>query len=437
MNSLHDQLTDLAGTVDVPPLESDLWIRGRRLQRRRRTTQAIIAATAAVAIAIGLGASFQARTAQAPVVSAEAGLRLPERLWAPSIWLPGTDDEGPIGPLVAVMGAERGTWTGSERGLVGVSGTTGTYRFIDLPLHRAVDADPEVALSPDGRYLAYWTTDGTTDPANEPVVTGIAIHDTVSGEDVRERYFSAPHGAMPQGFIWTDDALWIDYFEYVDDARDTAGGHHALTLSTETLEWADAPFAPELTQASTSGSNLLTAGNGPNVRLSRAQGSPEPHRLDRLIEQPRLGPGDRIAGLADVDGASVLTADPLPLVVGTLVEGRTTALRRVPGVEAHEVAGWRDADTVVVRTSVVSEEGGDLSAYQAVDVVTGDASVLTIDDTRAGVSRLQVARDGWAAPTYDAPEPPTPWSPRVVTGALTLTVVIGIAIVGWRRRVRP
>lgn len=150
MTTLHDRLADLAADAPAGQAEPDLWDRGRRLVRRRRDTQVIAGATAALVAALGIGWWQQSPGPVAPA-SAEAELRLPDRFYEPGGWLPGTGDSGPIGPLAAVLGAERSSWTGGDYGVVGISGATGDYRFLDLPDDAVTDSTtPDVALSPDG-----------------------------------------------------------------------------------------------------------------------------------------------------------------------------------------------------------------------------------------------------------------------------------------------
>ena len=148
MTTLEDRLADLADDAPAGEATPGLWERGLSLHRRRRRGTIAIAAAAVVALSVLGVASW--RMADADPAPAEPGsdLRLPDRFFTPSKWLPGTDDEGPIGPLVAVAATER---AGAAYGMAAVS-TTGEYRFLDLP-SRAVDntgGSAEVSLSADG-----------------------------------------------------------------------------------------------------------------------------------------------------------------------------------------------------------------------------------------------------------------------------------------------
>src|SRR4051812_8665492 len=108
MTTLHDRLADLAD--DAPPggPAPDLWERGRRYHRQRRVGTLAIAGAACVALVAIAGLSWQ-QSGGLPEPAAPPSVEraLPDRLWTPSPWLPGTDEAGPLGPLAAVVGADR------------------------------------------------------------------------------------------------------------------------------------------------------------------------------------------------------------------------------------------------------------------------------------------------------------------------------------------
>ena len=66
--------------------------------------------------------------------------------------------DGPSGSLVTVITAPRKTLLHTTSGLVGVTASTGTYGFLELPDDAALSpgVDDQFALSPDGRRLAFW-----------------------------------------------------------------------------------------------------------------------------------------------------------------------------------------------------------------------------------------------------------------------------------------
>lgn len=441
MTTLHDRLTDLAGDVPVAPAEPDLWDRGRRLGRQRRGTQVIASVTAVLVVALGVG-WWQQRPEPVRPASADNELWLPDEFFVPSPWLPGTDEEGPIGPLVAVLGAERKSWSGSDTGLVGVSGATGDYRFLDLPdaalrVELAWEAaDP--ALSPDGRHLAFWTSSDSSAEHGQ-IVDGVAVYDTVSGE-VDRHGFDTRWGISPEGLHWTAGTLWVDAWRYVEADRTGAHAFRVVTWSAASKEWAPtkASVSGEIGSASSFDEDQLSL-DGRTVTLRREGGRPEVYRLDSHVEVAVLGPGDRIAVVLDRDGPSTSTGERMPVAVGTLGTGRPVHLHRLPGVSARTIAGWRAADTIVVPDGPSGTlDGTSTLSYLAVSTETGEETTLTRQPHTSFGPPLQVARDAWAAPTYDAPHPDAPWDPRVVTGiGIGVVVAGGIAMIVWRRRVRP
>ena len=133
MTTLHDRLSDLADEAPGSAPPSDLWATGRRLHRRRRAGTAVVVAAALVALA-GLGGLGWSRSHDTVrPAGTDTPLGMPDQIWSASEHLPGTDDTGPIGPLVAVVPTVRDSWTGNRsNGLLGIS-ATGEYAFLDLP----------------------------------------------------------------------------------------------------------------------------------------------------------------------------------------------------------------------------------------------------------------------------------------------------------------
>jgi hypothetical protein len=104
--SLHDRLAELAD--DAPPggPVPELWDRATRLHRTRRAgTVVILAVAAALLVAVGLLVHVRSTSDVLPA-SGTAGV--PDRLYAPGRWLPGTTEAGPLGQLAAVLPAVRG-----------------------------------------------------------------------------------------------------------------------------------------------------------------------------------------------------------------------------------------------------------------------------------------------------------------------------------------
>jgi hypothetical protein len=187
MDTLHDRLVDLADdapTGGAPAAE--LWARGRRGHRLR------VVALAATALVVGVvGAGIGVRLADggddrsSPEPAGTPGSPLP-------IEYPAEEDlpdlgEAP-GPLAAIWVTPGGGGPPEAVGLVAATWTFGT-----LPIDVSVDESDApyagVALSPDGRRIAYQSPSGE-----------LLVRDLVSGQS------SSPLTGFETraGFVWSD-----------------------------------------------------------------------------------------------------------------------------------------------------------------------------------------------------------------------------------------
>lgn len=445
-STLHDHLARLADgatpAADAPS-GRDLWERGRRYQRRRRAGTAVIAGVATVVVLVIGTVSWQ-RGAQPPVVApAGAPVGLPSQVHAPSRWLPGTDGH-PLGQLVAIMSAERGQWWGYEYETVGISASTGEYRFLDL-LDQASGTDP--SLAPDGLHVAYWTTGPTTGSPNtaggqSDTVAGVAVYDTVTGE-VQQHLIETEHGLWDELLVWVDqDTLAIDFNQYVggegDSDMDQSSGREAPGLRWDLGE-EPVPF-PDIdglsvglpAPPSSGGRVVLDSDDGiaivsdAGVRDIGGQGFIDPQTL-------AINPsGTMVAGVTDRGGRSPnqVTAAPVP------DRGRWLFADLTENRQNFRAVGWRDDQHVLVERRL----GGRFSmrsGIYSVDVRTGDAELL-LEQPEGSFRMVRWAGDLLDAPVVDRPEPPTPMSPRLTTFLLVLTLAgAALATWRWRRRVEP
>lgn len=447
-STLHDHLARLAEQATPAasaPSGRDLWERGRRYQRRRRAGTAVIAGVAAVLVLV-IGTVNWQRGAEPPVVApAGAPVGLPAVVHEPSPWLPGTDGH-PLGQLAVVVPDERGGWLGSEQGYVGISATTGEYRFLDLP-DRA--SGTEVALAPDGRHVAYWTTGPTTGSPNtafgqSDTVAGVAVYDTTTGE-VARHLVETEHGLWDDLLVWVDaDTLGIDFHQYAggegDSDMDQSSGREAPALRWDLggdpvpypeLDALDMPYptpsvAGRVALGSEDGIAIVTDAG---VRDIGGQGFVDPQTV-------AINPsGTMLAGVTQRGGRSPnrVTAAQVPR------DGRWLFAEVTENRQNFRVLGWTDDHHVVVqRQPERSPASGCICMVLVeVDVRTGEATPfvdLPPDHYQAGL---------WAAdlldePVVDRPEPATPMSPRLTLALLVLT--LGGAAFGvwrWRRRVEP
>ncbi|WP_243060926.1 hypothetical protein [Nocardioides sp. SR21] len=442
MTTLHDRLAELADDVPSGGPAPDLWDRGRRYRRARLAGTVVIVAAAAVVVALVAGISWQRSVPPAPQpAGTPAGL--PDRVYAPSRWLPGTDDEGPLGQLAAVVSAERGSWTGTSYELVGISATTGEYRFLDVP----GSGEVESALAPDGRHIAYWLTgEPSGAPNGDAPIVGFAVYDTTTGDTVRQA-IETEHGLAVDDLAWADDhRLVLDYGQWAE-----AGDGDGMSNRYGTWTWdLTTGAAPIRLDGENYSSFASVVGDG-KVVVSMAKGyglldlddpgdDPLPIRIrrsDNMTSTPVVDPrGQHVAGVwggSDLDGQSV----PNKVKAGSVPAGGGFAeLSLVPdSARSLEVLQWTGPTEIAVIRA--PEPDAERVALQRLDVETGTSTAVTTYDWNDG-NQPTFATDLLGAPTFDAEEPPGPLDPRLVAGLIVGTVLVAAGLLLlWRRRVRP
>lgn len=442
---LRERLESLAD--DAPsrlPADADLWSRGRALRRRRTAANVAVLVMVLVAAAGLAGIGISSTRTEVPPASGHVGM--PDRFFQPSGWLPGTDDDGPLGQLVAVQQAERHGWFGNERGFVGTSATTGQYRFLDLPdLAQAPDAD--VALSPDGRHVAYWTTGPTSGAPNEvggvEPVAGVAVYDTITGR-VRQQHIASAHGLWTETLRWMDDRTLVYGYYHWRGTRGMAAGSgvdptsRLLTLGQRGSR--PFPALPEpdglrSTNGNGSGTTNLTSLDDHFGLIDESRpGELARHRLsepvyDGVVLDPT---GTRVAGIYPGPHPGHTAGNGhQPLLVGRLGVPTLVKLHQVPRYRfTGRVIGWADPQHVVTMASRAPNYD---PGFEAVDIRTGQARTLTVlHSTSWGI---QFAANLFDAPSVPGQHPPSPWDPRVKLG-LAILVALGLARLWWVRRVR-
>ena len=437
MTTLHDRLADLAD--DAPPggPAPDLWERGRRYQRQRRAGTLVIAAAVVLGlVALGTLDWWRARPEPMPANGSPA---LPQKIWAPSRWLPGTDDAGPLGPLAAVEDATRGSWTGDHAGVVGISAETGEYRYLDLP-DVVYPGFGRVALAPDGRHVAYWyrgETAKSPNSASGPTV-GVAVYDSTTGDVVRHAV-PTDHGLSAEDLVWADsDRLVLRYLQYqggdADDemSQGSAGDDSGLLLwSLDTGTIAPLGLSEDVESSTVHGQLLLSGERMTWLDVDhpdRRTTFPTPERSLMYIAAVD-DHGDRIAWV-------VGNRNPNTVAVGRVGAGHLVTSPGPDSGQPFRVRAWRDADHILVDRRVGPGYGR--TALFDVDVRTGASTEVLRYPVDSYGSGAVLARDLLDLPSVDRPAPPTPLDPRKVAGGTVAVVLAGVgALVLWRRRVRP
>lgn len=443
MTTLHDQLRDLADEAPGSLPAPGLWDRGRRYHRLRRTGTLAVLGGAVLVLALLGGVTWQ-RSAP-PVQPATGSVGLPDRVWDPSPWLPGT---GSPGRLVALAPADRGSWTGMHPGVVGVSAVTGEYAFLDLPDANSGHMD-EVVLAPDGNHVAYWLsgdTEGTpnTSSSAEPVA-GVAVLDTATGS-VQRHWIPTEHGIEPDLLTWVDaDRVVFEAGQIVagDDGSDMDQGS---SRQGPLMAWTPGGTPEPVRAGRASGSDVVAAGHGRLVVVDTSSDAPDRYRVidlddrskDRRVGFPSSGVtyGNLLPVALDDSGQRLARVEsgrsPNRVRAGRFVQqaivprsGRTFAVLDWLGED--QLVCWRRAEGQAWERTVIAR----------VQVATGASEDLVRLPGFSG-GAFQFATDLLDAPSVHAERPPRPLDPRWMTGLGIATVLSAAGgVVLWRRRVQP
>lgn len=431
---LHDLADDAPHAFDTET--ESLWRQGRRDGRRRRAAVGAVVVMVALLAAFATGTALE-RTAPQPLPVAAGGEQgLPDHFYDPSPWLP--DDEGAPGPLVAVMPAERGAWGGGVPAVVGVVASTQEYRFLELP---DVPLDEDLALSPDGTQVAWWTTDG--DPNGS--VTGYAVYDTGTGE-VRRREVESGSGIVAVRLLWADDETLVAQYGPISEVTSGADAADGVTENLVAETWTSAGEPVELPQSQ---SWLLesTNGNGDVVVVDTDRAVYLAVDVAAPATPVDLPPRASVRGSGTVvlspDGrrfatqASARTRNAQHLRAAVQIGAPEGVLRDLPGsVFTRALVGWADDSTIVGVDAGENNDGLELVRYP---VDGGDPEAVSDLARTLSWDGIRVAGDQLASPVVEAVEPPSPLDPRIVAaaagGAGVLIVAGGAAaFLWWRRR---
>ncbi|NPC42016.1 hypothetical protein [Nocardioides sp. zg-1230] len=208
---LREELDALARTQSFSP-DPSAWDRGRRARRRSRVA-AGAAAVAVVAVVAGAGALAVRPSAVGPAGDVVREGAIPSRI---------TEPDGPVVTDLAI-GQASVAYVAPDGSPVLVDATTGEAHPVELPdfpTPEVVDvgADlrrgPWLALSPDGRRLAYPTTSGYVREPGELLTVQTAwyrVVDLATGES--DLVDLPPEGGTPLAMSWTTDGeIAVDVF---------------------------------------------------------------------------------------------------------------------------------------------------------------------------------------------------------------------------------
>lgn len=212
--TLHDELQRIGDRAPVADVPDDTWARARR-SRRRDLAVTVGAVAAAIALLAGTVIWWPTHH-QTPVLSTE-DLGVPDHLYdVPAhMWDRETDgswthDEVTDDPTVVGIGAAAWVDTVEDQAVV-VGAADGRYHLLDLPDFAGINwrygngyGGPIVALSPDGRDLAYPYDEPAPGGVERPSLTGIRVVDLTTGE-VREIPVPGRIGTTITRIEWSQD----------------------------------------------------------------------------------------------------------------------------------------------------------------------------------------------------------------------------------------
>jgi hypothetical protein len=336
-----------------------------------------------------------------------------------------------------VAGGERRTGlVGDHNGIFAISAVDGTYRFLPLE-HRSgysgdaglVGGGEQVAVSPDGRYVAYWTADDADDR-----VDGVAVYDTVH-DRVWTRTIASRLGLSPQGLVWSDRQTLLLGYGVVTELTKTSMS--ARGVGTRVWRMGQAfTRAPAALDASsmTVTADRPTTYAGDLVTWSRDLRPTGRYLLTGLARSDNVAsaavePGRRSLA-ATVYGARTTRLVVAALPRGTAERQRVATRTLATSVRPQAVLGWQDAGHALVRGTLHGVTG-----VFSVDARTGEPRLLTAEPGSTYVPGVSYASSLWTSPTVPRPGPPGELDPRVAALAGAGVVVVLVAGLGaWRRR---
>jgi hypothetical protein len=328
-----------------------------------------------------------------------------------------------------------------------VSARTGEYRFLDLPGRAFEAGSAALALSADGRRLAYAIADERFDDqrlGGPGRVGGVAVYDSVTGRITTHRVESRL-GLSLRGLAWAGTTVWFDYFE-IDEvrgdgfSRSSGGGTFRWSFSGTGVASGEPQLLPGTERIAPSSPGAAPGGfivgvGQRDFRVVVKDTVSHAFQLDADLEgAPALSPDGRtVVGLGTSDPSTSDGTAP-PIMAGTLpVTGAfdrgLVHLRAVPGVTAHEVLGWRDATHVVAMTY-----GNQGPRIDSIDVGTGAVRPLMVLSGTNWMPGKIVAADAWSAPVVAVTEPRWPPDPRPFACAALLAAFAGAGYLLRRRR---
>lgn len=467
-------IADRAPALDLP---DDVWARGRRARRRDRWAAGVaVAAVLAVVAGVGVGFVSDVSTEAPPAGTSTEGAvpseihGVPERLthFGPRDGGAGITTWDPrVGETDLAIGRASVAFTnglGDELAVV-VTASDGVYHPLDLPDFAGGSVGllfdgSALALSPDGRHLAYSharPAAGREDYA--PVPSGIRLVDLVTGEvrTISLSHLTGDAQATVAGrLVWSPDSRWLAWtgrrLRQFNSSGSGAGPRSGVAGVIEPGSDRSRPLPDSFSEhalAVTDAGVVVSGVRGEYavwddgllrrtgkelVRYSEQASVGAVSPDNRHVLLPRSRPG-RSVPVLDLETSQVLTSE-VPAEVGDVVAqplgwiDEELMVVQISKTFDHRAGGWSSEAPVIAVMSAPTAPGP--STFRIV-------SQWASDDIPAPAG-LWLAVDLMTAerPTAEFPEPDWPWSDerKVATGALAVLAAGGAAylLFRWRRR---
>jgi hypothetical protein len=438
---LRSALAEIADRAPVAQVPDSTYRRGRRSHARRVAAGAM----AVVLVGLGLGSAVRATTHHdLPVTHRTNSGAVPSQLYEVPQRLTLTDGHGRwTGPVETnlAIGVGSVAWVSSVGGpAVLVTATDGDYHLLDPPGFLGKDfglaaLGPALALSPDGRSLAYaWSASGTLGDKTQP--SGVRVVDLVTGTPRTIAIRTDGVGTLVQQIVWSPDSRWLAW--YGGTARSASALHGSVrgliapgaTTSTALPSPRDAATAMGVDNT---GKVALLSTN--QTLLVASSGRVEHRR--KALPRPTLV-------MADAQDRVSFTAGGSRLAMPTYTVGGTSAVLDLPsgqtlfhpfpdppasGRASVQPLGWVDDRHLVVELSP-AEGAPELVVIESPN--DDFASVRTVTRFQTSLLSLSVAVDLMNPHRYtaDLPAPDWPWSTERKL-AVVSALVVGIGLVLW------
>lgn len=238
--NLREELSALADTQSFSP-DPAAWDRGRRVRRRDRVVRGA-AVAALVAAVVGLGSLGVRPDAIGPAGGVEQDAAIPGVIPAP---------DGPAVSFKEVTRASVAWVDPTTRMPVLVDATTGTASLVELPgfpepeLVALLDGPPGgplLAVSPDGRRLAYAATVAVDAPDGRPAFSTSFYRVLDLGTGETTLLDVPPRTGTPRAIWWSADGeLAVDVYGLAT-TQDEEPPIEALTIDPVTGDSSTSPF---------------------------------------------------------------------------------------------------------------------------------------------------------------------------------------------------